>query len=197
MAEHRILSQRTPSIFARNRPGRLLAIAGLMAAGVVAAFGFAPEPTSVDAPSRFVTRDLALPALAPVASGDGYWREERIERGDTLGSLLARLSVVDPAAQQFLRTDASARALYQLRPGRTVRVKTDDDGRLLALRYLTQSDAVLAVDRAQAGFVASNVQPAYSVHLELRGGEIRSSLFGAADAEGLPDAVTMQLAVIF
>jgi murein DD-endopeptidase MepM/ murein hydrolase activator NlpD len=197
LAERRILSQRAASIFARIGPGRLLAIAGLMAAGIVAAFGFAPEATSVDAPSRFVTRDLALPTFAPVAGNDGYWREERIERGDTLGSLLARLSVVDPPAQQFLRTDASARALYQLRPGRTVRVKTDDDGRLLALRYLTQNDAVLAVDRAQGGFVASSVLPAYSVHLELRGGEIRSSLFGAADAAGLPDAVTMQLAVIF
>jgi len=35
------------------------------------------------------------------------------------------------------------------------------------------------------------------VRLELRAGEIRSSLFAASDAVGLPDAITMQLAEVF
>src|SRR5204863_8568639 len=39
--------------------------------------------------------------------------------------------------------------------------------------------------------------PGATVRLELRAGEIRSSLFAASDAVGLPDAVTMQLAEIF
>jgi murein DD-endopeptidase MepM/ murein hydrolase activator NlpD len=84
-----------------------------------------------------------------------------------------------------------------LRPGKSVRVQTDDDGQLLALRYLTTAGTLLSVERSGGGFVASSAPPGYALHTELRAGEIRSSLFGAADAVGLPDAVTMQLAEVF
>jgi murein DD-endopeptidase MepM/ murein hydrolase activator NlpD len=147
--------------------------------------------------TRLVVRDLALPSLTPPSLGVGYWREARIERGDTLGSVLARLSVTDAAAQQFLRTDGGARPLYQLKPGKSVRVETDDDGRLLSLRYVAQGGSLLRVERRADGFVAASGEPVYGVRTELRSGEISSSLFGGADAVGLPDAVTMQLAEVF
>ncbi|MFI4953057.1 MAG: peptidoglycan DD-metalloendopeptidase family protein [Burkholderiales bacterium] len=177
--------------------GRAVAALALMVIGVVAAFGFAPGTQVPDEPAHLVVRDLALPALEPAPIADGYWREARIEPGDTLGSVLARLAVNDPAAQQFLRTDTGARPLYQLLPGKSVRVKTTDDGRLLSLRYLAQGGALLSVVRSAGGLVAESSPPRYAVRTELRAGEIRSSLFGAADAVGLPDAVTMQLAEVF
>jgi murein DD-endopeptidase MepM/ murein hydrolase activator NlpD len=68
---------------------------------------------------------------------------------------------------------------------------------MLALRYLTQSGELLAVDRIGDGFFAQSTAPGAAVSLELRANEIRGSLFGAADAVALPDAVTMQLADIF
>lgn len=181
----------------RAGAGRVAAVFAMMVIGVVAAFGFAPGTAEPDVTTRLVVRDLALPALTPAPIGAGYWREARIERGDTLGSVLARLSVTDAAAQQFLRTDQGARPLYQLMPGKSVRVETDDDGRLLALRYLAQGGVQLRVERRNDGFVAASSPPGYGVRTELRSGEIRSSLFGAADAVGLPDAVTMQLAEVF
>ncbi len=46
-------------------------------------------------------------------------------------------------------------------------------------------------------FLAQSAPVAAAVSLELRANEVRSSLFAAADAVGLPDAVTMQLAEIF
>lgn len=168
-----------------------------MGVGIVTAFGLAPDTMLPAVPSELVTRDLTLPPMAPAPAGEGYWREERIQRGDTLGSILARLSVTDAVAQNFLRTDARARPLYQLKPGKSLRVQTDDDGRLLALRYLTQSGEVLVVSRVGDGFIAQNAVPPVSARLELRAGEIRSSLFAAADAVGLPDAVTMQIADVF
>ncbi|HKW79829.1 MAG TPA: peptidoglycan DD-metalloendopeptidase family protein [Casimicrobiaceae bacterium] len=192
-----ILAQRATSLPRRIGAGRAAAVLALMAIGVVAAFGFAPGTLAPEVATHFVVRDLALPALAPAASGDGYWREARIERGDTLGSVLARLAVNDPAAQQFLRSAAGARPLYQLTPGKSVRVETSDDGRLMSLRYLAQGGAMLAVERNGDGFVAAGAPPAYAVHTELRAGQISSSLFGAADEVGLPDAVTMQLAQVF
>ena len=177
--------------------GRVAAVLAMMVIGVVAAFGFAPGTADPELRTRLVVRDLSLPTLAPAPLGAAYWREARIEPGDTLGSVLARLSVTDAGAQQFLRTDEGARPLYQLKPGKSVRVETDDDGRLLSLRYLSQGGALLRVERRGDGFAAASAPPDYGVRTELRSGEIISSLFGAADAVGLPDAVTVQLAEVF
>ncbi|HEY2862591.1 MAG TPA: peptidoglycan DD-metalloendopeptidase family protein [Casimicrobiaceae bacterium] len=190
MSKVRILAQRAGV-------GRVAAAFVMMIIGGVAAFGFAPGMAEPDMAMQRIVRDLALPALKLAATGDGYWREARIERGDTLGSVLARLSVNDAAAQQFLRTDQGAHPLYQLMPGKSVRVETDDDGRLLSLRYMAQGGSLLSVERRADGFAAASTPSGYDVRTELRAGEIRSSLFGAADAVGLPDTVTMQLAEVF
>jgi murein DD-endopeptidase MepM/ murein hydrolase activator NlpD len=185
------------TLVGRPTPGRFVAVVFLMGAGIVAAFGLAPDTMLPGSPSQLVTRDLALPPLAPAPRDAGYWREERIQPGDTLGSVLARLSLTDSAAQNFLRTDACARPLYQLKPGKSLRVQSDDDGRLIALSYLTQGGDLLVVNRVGNSFVAQSVTPQAAVHLELRAGEIRSSLFAAADTVGLPDAVTAQIADVF
>jgi len=117
-------------------PGQALAIAVLGLAGV-AAFGITPDTTLEATAVRNITRTLPLPALTEVATPDEqYWREERVERGDTIGSLLSRAAVTDADALEFMRNDPTARALYQLRPGKPQQVATDDDGRLTALRFL-------------------------------------------------------------
>jgi murein DD-endopeptidase MepM/ murein hydrolase activator NlpD len=197
LSKLRILAQTLKNLGGYVVPGRLVAVAVLMGVGVVAAFGLAPGTLLPDTPTQLVRRDLAFPALSALARDEGYWREESIQRGDTIGSVLARLSVADHAAQNFLRTDPRARTLYQLKPGKSVRVKTDEDGRLLALSYLTQSGDLLTVRRGSDDFVASSGVPQAAVRLELRAGEIRSSLFAAADAVGLPDAITGQIAEVF
>ncbi len=197
MSKLRILAQSVKNFGGHVVPARLAAIVVLMGVGMVAAFGLAPDTLLPDTPTQLVRRDLAAPALAPLARDEGYWREERIQRGDTIGSVLARLSVADQPAQLFLRTDARARTLYQLKPGKSVRVQTDELGRLLALSYLTQGGDLLTIRRGNDDFVATSVAPQAAVRLELRAGEIRSSLFAAADAVGLPDAVTSQIADIF
>jgi murein DD-endopeptidase MepM/ murein hydrolase activator NlpD len=193
-----ILAQRVTALLLRPiGAGRVVAVAAFMALGVVAAFGLAPDTTGDTVPGAKITRELGLPPIAPPFEDEGYWHEERVRRGDTLGSVLARVGVDDVAAQTFLRSDARARPLYQLRPGKALRVRTDAGGRMLGLRYLTQNGELLAVDRIGDGFFAQSTTPGAAVSLELRANEIRGSLFGAADAVALPDAVTMQLADIF
>jgi murein DD-endopeptidase MepM/ murein hydrolase activator NlpD len=178
-------------------PGQALAIVVLGLAGV-AAFGITPD-TSLDTLSvRSISRALPLPAVAPTEGADErYWREERVERGDTIGSLLARASVVDADAMEFVRTDPTARALYQLRPGKPLLVATDDDGRLTGLRFLAGNGELLSIARGASGFVATRSAPPDDTRLTLRAGEIESSLFAAADAAALPDSVTLALADIF
>jgi murein DD-endopeptidase MepM/ murein hydrolase activator NlpD len=164
----------------------------------VAAFGIAPD-TSLDAtPVRTIVTVLPVPPLAALNDDDApFWREERIQRGDTIGSLLARAGLDDAAAMAFLRTDLRARALYQLKPGRPVRVALDEQGHLEALRIVTATGDVLSVQRANDAFFASYEPTREAVRLTLTAGEIASSLFATADEVGLPDAVTVALADLF
>ena len=104
---------------------RMVALAVLALAGV-AAFGITPDTTLETVPTVDVVRTLPLPALVAAATPAApYWLEERVQPGDTIGSLLARAGVEDPAAMAFLRTDPQARPLYQLRPGRPLQIATD------------------------------------------------------------------------
>ncbi|HET7134547.1 MAG TPA: M23 family peptidase, partial [Casimicrobiaceae bacterium] len=164
----------------------------------VAAFGITPETTLEATAVRNITRTLPLPALTEVATpGEQYWREERVERGDTIGNLLARAGVSDPEVLDFVRNDPGARDLYQLHPGKPLQVSTDDEGRLTALRSLAPDGAMLSITRGANGLVASREAPPADTRLTLRAGEIQSSLFAAADEAGLPDSVTLALADIF
>ena len=196
-----ILAQSPTALVERLGRGRVAAATALMVLGAVAAFGLAPDTALETGASERIARELALPAIAAAGADESYWREERVRRGDTLGVMLARMGVDDAVAQTFLRSDARVRPLSQLRLDRPIRVETDADGHVLALRYLMQNGELLSVDRAAgqvgAGFVARRTVPNAAVSLELRANEIRSSLFAAADSVGLPDAVTMQLADIF
>ncbi|HEX8010264.1 MAG TPA: peptidoglycan DD-metalloendopeptidase family protein [Casimicrobiaceae bacterium] len=180
---------------------RVIAVLALMALSAVAAFGLAPDTTLDPVPSEYIVRELPLPAIRTTETDQGYWREAQFRRGDTLGGVLARLGVDDAAAQRFIRVDRSARSLYELRPGRSLRALTDGEGRLLALRTLVADGEILAVDRVADGtddaFIARTVTLEAAAGVELRANTIRTSLFAAADAVGLPDAVTTQLTDIF
>ena len=173
----------------------LIALFGLSG---VAAFGLVPGTTVEPVPTRAVRLDLLLPPMAVVeANTAGYWHHDRIRRGDTIGSVLSRLGVDDAAALDFLRTNPSARALYRLRPGKALNVETDGDGRLLTLHVVTGDGDRLVVARDGEQLIASTAPAPTEIRWKMATAEIRSSLFAAADAAGLPDAVTLQLADVF
>ncbi|MEO8442776.1 MAG: peptidoglycan DD-metalloendopeptidase family protein [Betaproteobacteria bacterium] len=144
-----------------------------------------------------VVEELALPALAPTAdTGPGYAREERIQRGDTVASLLARLQIDDAEATQLLRNNAQAKALYQLIPGKVVRATATADGKLVSLRYLNGNNLV-SINRAANNFVVKQEAAQLERRVLMKSAEIRNSLFGATDAAGLPDTIATQIADIF
>jgi murein DD-endopeptidase MepM/ murein hydrolase activator NlpD len=177
--------------------GQWLAV-GLFGACWVAAFSLVANTTPELAPVEVIKLDLLEPAIAVVPDdASGYWREDRIRRGDTIGSVLARLGVADPAALEFLRTNPAARPLYQLRPGKPLTVETDDDGRLVNLRFLTPDGQRLSIAREGDRLTAESAAAPAEIRWKMATGEIQSSLFAAADEAGLPDAVTLQLADVF
>ncbi|MET0917803.1 MAG: peptidoglycan DD-metalloendopeptidase family protein [Burkholderiales bacterium] len=170
----------------------LFGVCAIAACSLVA--NTAPEITPVEV----IRLDLQRPVVSVVpAEPTGYWREDRVRRGDTIGSVLARLGVDDPAALEFLRTHPSARPLYQLRPGKPLTVETDDNGRLINLRFLTGDGARLSIARDGERLTAESAPAPAVIRWKMAVGEIKSSLFAAADAAGLPDKVTLQLADVF
>lgn len=168
--------------------------------GVLTAFGVASD-TQLDKIERHeLVEQLSLPLADPSASGvEQYRASERIQRGDTVATLLQRLNVDDPAAFTFLRTEPGAKAIFQLRPNRTLQATTNADGKLLSLTYLYSPEQYLRVERRAdtASFIAE-MKPIAPVAQPVRkSGVIRSSLYGATDDAGIPDAIANQIARIF
>ena len=182
---------------AQSKLVRAAAALALSFVGVVTAFGIAPDTVTEPLKQTPVVVELALPATGPAEPPvEGYWREENIQRRDTLAAVLERLGAHDAEALQQLRSRRAARALYQLVPGRTVRAQITAEGRLLELHYRNGGSVLIAQRRGDMLHIAEH--PAeLERRVHMKSAEIRTSLFSASDAAGLSDAVAMQLADIF
>jgi len=122
-----------------------------------------------------------------------YVREERFQRGDTLPALLARLAIIEPDMQKLLRQ----REMRLLRPGTTVTAEVRADGELVWLDFLASRDNEVRIERVGQTLAASERRAKVETRAELKSAVIQSSLFGAADAAGIPDGVAIQLADVF
>lgn len=176
----------------------LIALSTLPFLGMAVAFGIAPATDPRPVELKTVIENLALPP-AEVLNQDNnaYWRDVRIQRGDTIGSILHRLQIDDAAAVNFLRSTKDTKTLYQLVPGRSVRAKTTASGALIALRYIAADSTQLTVDRIGDAFKADEQVVPLDTRIIMKSGEISSSLFGATDAAGVPDAISTQMAEVF
>jgi murein DD-endopeptidase MepM/ murein hydrolase activator NlpD len=197
------LRARKPRHLFRN--GFVLVALGLF--GGAAALAVVQPP---EAPVVYQAREtLVLPqlqALTAATESAPFISETTIRRGDTLAALLQRLQVEEPGLQQFLIQNEDARSIYKLYPGRTIQAALNGEGRLVWLRYKhtpgTTADAGYStkwleiVPDGNGGFTAAELVDAAQAHTRIAEGVIESSLFGAADAADIPDAVTLQMTEI-
>lgn len=199
LKKEEILTQNHRPRPARLRLTRPIALTILPFFGVVAAFGISTDTTPGQMDIQHVVEDIALPTpVSPVeAETQRYWREERIQRGDTIVSILRRLGVNDPDAMSYLLQSRGVRTLKRLVPGRAVRSVTTSSGHLEKLSYLDANGKRLLVERVPEGFHATEEFPELEPRIAQSSGEIRSSLFEATDAVGLHESVAVQLADIF
>ncbi len=188
---------------------RFLIVAALGLFGAAAAVGMVSQNVEEPMPTvAHIAETLPLPAPAPAASpspeSNLYIFEERVQSGDSVASLLARMGVRDGALQRFLIQNEDARSIYKLYPGRAIQVAVDAEGELQWMRYVhtpgAQADdgkvvqQLLEVLRTPEGeFVAEEQSLPAERHVQVGVGEIRSSLFGATDAAGVPYNVTLQM----
>ena len=194
-----ILAQRT------LRPGRArqlglgVLLLLLPPLAVLTAFGIAPDSSVTETRATVVREalDLPEPVSAP-AVPERFIAQERVLRGDTVAALFERLGVRDAKALDFLRTDATGRSLFrQLVPGRMLQAETGSEGDLLSLRYYLSPSALLEFTRSADGFASRSRAVTEAPRIFYKTATIRSSLFAATDAAGIPDAIAMQVARVF
>ena len=142
-----------------------------------------PEPVAIRA-------EAVLPAPAT------FLREDPMLAGDTAAALLGRLSVRAADAQAILRL----REARLLRPGMTVTAEVrggENEGELVWLSFLATRDSVVRVERIGDRLVAAEQSAHIVTRTERKSAVVRSSLFAATDAAGIPDPVAVQIADIF
>jgi len=169
--------------------------------GVMAAFGIAPDTVPNQVPTQTVVQALELPEPASTDIADAesfdFWSEERIQRGDTIASLLDRLGVGAEDKARVLAASRQTPALQRLTPGRTVLARVTVSGQLLLLRYLATDERLVTLNRVQEAFAAEETAIQLDARPIMRSGEIRASLYGATDAADIPDSIASQMAEVF
>jgi murein DD-endopeptidase MepM/ murein hydrolase activator NlpD len=125
------------------------------------------------------------------------WREFTVKSGDSLATLFKRADIKPQQLDELMKSGEEAKKLRKLYPKDTIRLLTDDDGILQALRYDLDHKSFLMVEREQGTLVAKT----YNHQIETReahaSGEIESSLFLAAQEAGISQNIIMELAGIF
>ena len=176
----------------------------------IAALAAVPAAFELDqSQTQAVTETITTPSIADqvehlLKREDAHLREVRVQRGETLAVLFSRLGIGDAAALRFAQTDASARPLVRLAPGRFVQASITSDGGLRWLKLHGAGDLdgtlattrILTIDRnadAASGFRVVENDVALERRVELKSGEVRVSLFGATDEAEVPDAVAQQM----
>ncbi|HVG04940.1 MAG TPA: peptidoglycan DD-metalloendopeptidase family protein [Burkholderiaceae bacterium] len=176
----------------------------------IAALAAVPAALELDqSQTHAVIETISTPSIADqvaqlLAREDSHLREARVQRGETLAALFARLGIADAAALRFAQTDASARPLVRLAPGRFVQASITSEGGLRWLKLHGAGDLdgalattrVLTIDRnadAASGFRVVENDVALERRVEFKTGEVRVSLFGATDEAEVPDAVAQQM----
>ena len=166
--------------------------------GVVTAFGLVPQNDFSVTSTRIAVEEIALPKVIPNTTiPASFWRNERVQRGDTVAELLRRLNVEDAAASAYLRTSREAESFRKLAVGKEVQTEINAAGGLIALRYLGDNGAQIVIEKKDDGYATRTLPAQLEKRLFVRTGEIKTNLYAATDAAGMPEAAANQLTEIF
>ncbi|MEO8331726.1 MAG: peptidoglycan DD-metalloendopeptidase family protein [Gallionella sp.] len=165
--------------------------------GVLTAFGLVPQ-SDLGLPSAQVAiEEITLPRVEDAITVSSFWRNERVQRGDTVAELLSRLNIEDAVASQYLRSSAETESFRKLAVGKEIQAETSATGGLITLRYLSNNGEQILIDKQNDSFKASALPAQLEKRLFVRTGEIKTNLYAAADAAGMPEAAANQLYELF
>jgi len=125
------------------------------------------------------------------------WREFTVKSGDNLALLFKRAKIKPQQLDELMKSGDAVKKLTRIFPKDTIRVLSDTDGMLQALRYDINHKSYLMVERTHGVLVAKT----YNHQIETRethaSGVIDSSLFLAAKESGISQNIIMELANVF
>lgn len=166
--------------------------------GIVTAFGFMPQTATGPEGANIVVQEITLPQIEPSGNASTFWRYDRVQGGDNVAAVLRRLNVEDSAADSYLRTARAAESFRKLGAGKAVQAETDADGKLLALSYPDSTGGETLIEKASdKGYAVRTLPAQLERRIFMRTGQIRTTLFAAADEADLPEPAANQLADIF
>ena len=138
-----------PLALTKKRLRWLILLSSFPLFGMVAAFGIAPDTSIEGLPVEDVVLSLDLPEITPIPPVDmTFWRQESIQSGDTIATLLSRLGINSQDAAIFLRDARDVKAMHQLVPGRIIHVEMTTRGELLLLRYFPGGSEQLVMEKS-------------------------------------------------
>lgn len=164
--------------------------------GVVGAFGVAPDSQVEGIDRQIVSEGLALNPSPRSQDEQLFWRDERVQKGDSLLSVLTRLHVDDAELLGFLQTSVRNRVLPSPTSLRSVSTATDIAGSVAEVR-LSGDSWVHVVTRNDSTYnITSDVARTES-RVIMQSGTIDSSLFAATDSAGVPESIAGAFAELF
>ncbi|MCD9120297.1 MULTISPECIES: M23 family metallopeptidase [Cupriavidus] len=206
-----VLVDPTHALHARRRKQLTASVATVFTLGMAAAMGVAPRTAYDDPDAPRVVQGMRLPDLRDqlerlTDTSATFVRQERMQRGDTIATLLKRLGVDDPDAQAFIHKNPTARGLFKLEPGQIVQAEVDQSNLLVSLQANLGGDVSIsrqlvierAGDLADPDYKARIEVVKNELHYEMGSGTIGTGgFFKAMDAANVPDEVVDQMISIF
>jgi murein DD-endopeptidase MepM/ murein hydrolase activator NlpD len=125
------------------------------------------------------------------------WSEYKVKSGDSLSNLFQRAGLSAAQLDEVMKSGDAAKKLKRVFPNDTIRILTDDSGRLQALRYEINSDTYLLIERKDDKLAAVEHTMETETRTAHTQGTIDTSLFLAANDAGISDNIIMELAGIF
>lgn len=175
-----------------------VAVSTLPLLGVVTAFGLVSESDLGLSKTNVAIEEITLPTIAPTTvAATSFWRNDRVQRGDTAFALLNRLNVSDTAATSYLSSAPEAASFRSLIPGRETQAEVSSSGELLSLRFLNNDGQQVLIDKQNGAFQTKTYNAQLEKRLFVRTGEIKTTLYAATDAAGLPESAADQLNELF
>ncbi|GAA0793847.1 peptidoglycan DD-metalloendopeptidase family protein [Cupriavidus gilardii] len=201
----------THALHARRRKQLTASVATVFTLGMAAAMGVAPRTAYDDPDAPRVVQGMRLPDLRDqlerlTDTSATFVRQERMQRGDTIATLLKRLGVDDPDAQAFIHKNPTARGLFKLEPGQIVQAEVDQSNLLVSLQANLGGDVSIsrqlvierAGDLADPDYKARIEVVQNELHYEMGSGTIGTGgFFKAMDAANVPDEIVDQMISIF
>lgn len=176
----------------------LAVVGGLL--GVVGAFGVAPDSHVEGLERRTVSTALeftpTIAASEPSNSANIFWREERVQKGDSLVSVLSRLQVDDVDLVAFLQLSVRNGQLPLPNTARSMATATDSTGTVVELRLRGESWGYTVL-KTNVSYVIAAEPVSTERRVVMQSGSIDSSLFAATDDAGIPDSIASDFAELF